>query len=295
MFPPGPGADGEVIEVREGVEEAIVLVRWEPDPLLYGIPIPFTDTRHEFYYDSFPVSSDDEWLDSVGIGLTVMLGTGHRARARRSRVGDYIELRREGGWSVDHRFYLQDVDSDFELLAERLRSDGLDPSLAIEKRGSGELVCWLLMYENNSSGSPWVGQSVISRVSASECRLDLVEIAPDVPITVSLDLSYYACHSAAVLGARSIQTTLGNEEFTLAGFRPTADGSRVLDTNFLDADPDGARALLEADMSRGSRWSDDRDRNGRYFPNSRMGRVMHRVRYGRSGLAPRTFVKVRDN
>ncbi len=73
----------------------VLVGRFDQDPNRYGIPIGITRRSHEFYYTDFAVADDDEWLESVDIGLMVMLDTGFRAGARRRRVGDYIELRSE--------------------------------------------------------------------------------------------------------------------------------------------------------------------------------------------------------
>lgn len=211
MFPPGRRV-GEpactVVEVRAGLDEVVLLVRWNRGPHLYGIPISLTDTSHEFYYTDYEVSSDDEWLDSVDVGLMVMMGTGHRATAKRSQVADYIELRSTDGWPVDERFCLQEGECECNLLAERLREAGLDPSLALERRAQKRLLVWLLTYENNATGGPWVGQSVVTRIGPTEAELEQVETAPGVPATVGLDLAYFASQFAAARGALTVTTSL---------------------------------------------------------------------------------------
>jgi hypothetical protein len=287
--PAGYGQGSSIVEVRGRPGEAVLVVRWDNDPHLYGIPVPLTDVRHEFYYSDYEVSSDEEWLESVSVGLDVMLGTGHRATARRTQVGDYIELRAAGGWPVDERFYLQEADYEFERLAEVLREAGLDPTLALRRRSQDKLLVWLLSYENNATGGPWVGQAVVTRGESSEAELELVETTAGVPVTVRLDLAYFASHAAAERGARTVSTALPDREFALAGFAESSSGARVLDTSFLGADPDGARALLEASLAAKTSWGQDRDAAGRYLPASRLGRLWHRLRWGASGRRPRIY------
>jgi hypothetical protein len=286
MFPAGsplPGsAAGSFVEVREGQDEAVLLLRWTNDPHLYGVPIDLTDTRHEYYYDTYEVASDEEWLDSVGLGLMVSLDTGFRAHARRRRVDDYIELRAEGGWPEDDRFYFQDGDPALPGLVSSLLSDGLDPSSALELHAQGRLLAWLVSYENNSTGHPFVGQALVAAAEADAATLVRVEVSPGVPDSVRLDLAYFASQTAAAGGAQSITTALPDEFLDLAGFRPAEDGRR-LDTTFLDADPDGARALLSAGLAAGGEWGRDRDLAGRYLPTSRVGRFLHLLRRGPSG------------
>ncbi|MDP3889660.1 hypothetical protein [Nocardioides sp.] len=284
-------------EVRDNGDVAVLMGRFGRDPHLYGIPIDLTDRRHEFYYTDYPVEGDEEWLDSVGVGLMVMLGTGFRACARRRKVDDYIELSQEGGWPVDERFYLQDADPGFtrsgrrpheiERLAQKLREDGLDTALALERRSQGRLVHWLLAYENTAPSGPWVGQAVISAAGPHRAVLEQVETAPGVPVTVRLDLAYFVSHAAAERGIRTITTTLPDSELNVAGFEPAEDGHRrVLDTSFLAAEPDEARALLEADLARGEAWGQDRDLAGHHVPRSRLGRLLHRLRGARSDKPP---------
>jgi hypothetical protein len=149
-------------------------------------------------------------------------------------------------------------------------------------------VSWLLAYENNATGEPWVGHAVVSRQD-DEVVLELVETLPGVPRTVALDLAYFACHGAAGQGALTVTTALTDPDLSLAGFRDDGPGVRVLSTDFLDADPDGARALLERDLASGGPWGGDRDSSGRYLPATRIGRLVHRLRWGRSGRPHRVW------
>lgn len=301
MFPSGGvGADHpewSTEGVRDNGDVAVLMGRFGRDPHLYGIPINLADRSHEFYYTDYPIESDEEWLDSVGVGLMVMFGTGFRACARRRRVDDYIELSQEGGWPVDERFFLQDADPGFSRswrrrheidgLAQKLREDGLDTGLALERRSEGRLVHWLLAYENTAPSGPWVGQAVISSVGPHRAVLEHVETTPGVPLPVRVDLAYFVSHAAAELGVRTIITTLPDPELSVAGFEPGDDGHRrVLDTSFLAARPDEARALLEADLARGEAWGQDRGQAGHQVLRSQLGRLLHRLRVGRSGRPP---------
>src|SRR5687768_6435871 len=152
MYPPGtklePGC--VVDEVRGGAGEAVLILRCGRDPRAYGIPIPLGDTSREFYYTENPVASVDEWLESVRIGMSIHVGTGLHARARRSLVGDYIELREADGWQYDDRFYLDVVDPDEPQSWDRIQlvaAAGLDPGPAIASRDEGRLLCWVTAFE----------------------------------------------------------------------------------------------------------------------------------------------------
>ncbi|KRB74011.1 hypothetical protein ASE01_18625 [Nocardioides sp. Root190] len=292
MFPVGhpvPGfSQGVVLDVRHDPDEVVPLVRWGGDERVYGIPIRLVDPRREFYYKR-PVESDDEWLDSIGLGVMVMLDTGFRARARRRQVGDYIELRDLGGWPNDDRFYLSSFEENFdEGRANCLRHDGLDPKPALECLKSGTQIAWLVAYENNSTGAPDVGQAVISKDPSGDARLEFLEVAPSVPESVMLDLAYFAAHTAAEKGATVVVTDLDNPLLGVAGFE-SCEGQQVLDTSFLRADPDRARALLARSLADGGMWGGDRDAAGRYLPSSRLGRLAYLLMRGPSGRRPRKW------
>jgi hypothetical protein len=293
MFPAGHpligSHPGVIVDVRRKQSEVVPLVRWDGDPRIYGIPISLADPRRDFYYDD-PVDGDDEWLESVGLGLMVMLNTGFRATARRRLVDDYIELRTIGGWPNDDRFYLSWFGRNFNQdRADCLRDEGLDPDLAVTLLKSGRLIAWLVAYENNSTGTPDVGQAVVSRGPTGGAILEMVELAPGVPESVMVDLAYFAAHAAAEQGAATVATELAMPALSLAGFQD-CDGRRLLDTSFLAADPDGARALLAASVAERGRWGDDRDIAGRHLPRSRIGRLLHLLRWGRTGRRLRVWV-----
>lgn len=292
MFPigsPVPGSSrGVVIDVRQVAEEVVPLVRWVGDERVYGIPISLSEPRRDFYYKS-PVESDDDWLESIGLGFMIMLDTGFRARARRRLVDGYIELRDTGGWPDDDRFYLSSFGENFdEGRAGCLRHDGLDPEPALKQLKLGRLLAWLVAYENNSTGTPDVGQAVVCRGLKGDARLEFLEVAPGVPDSVMLDLAYFAAHAAAEKGATAVATDMNIPLLEIAGFE-ARDGQQVLDTSFLRADPDAARALVTRSRAKGDRWGGNRDTAGRCLPRSRLGRLAHLLVRGPSGRRPRTW------
>jgi hypothetical protein len=295
LFPPGSrlDLDCEVTEVRSTPGEAVLIFKWERDPRLYGIPISLSETSKEFYYSDYPVDSIEEWLESVGLGMEIYLGTGFWARARRARVEDYIELRSEGAWPDDDRFYFGVVgprDDDSWLRVPYVAEAGLDTSAAVASRDAGRLIGWVTVYENNSTGHPYVGQAVASWSSDTTASIDHVEVVADIPITVMVDLARMAAHAAGAAGALSVTTDLDLEELKLAGFRYDAHGVRAVDTSFLDEDPAGASALLQEVLVAPGQWGRDRDSEGRHLPPNRVARWWHRVKHGPSGGSPRTYV-----
>lgn len=293
MFPVGVTIDDgcSVVEVRTVDEEVVLLVRWAADPQVYGIPISLIDTRRDFYYTNFSVASDEEWLDSVGLGMTVRMGTGFVASARRRDLGEYIELREEGGWPSDQRFYHQDGDCEPHRLAEALAHDGMNVAPVLRLLDAGTLLTWLVAYENNSTGSPYIGYAAISRVSATSARLEHLEVVEDVPLTAQLNLAYYCSHDVARRGALTIETSLDEARLDIVGFRTSPDGVRRLHTTFTDADPDAARIMLDEDLLRGSAWGQNRDMAGRHIPASRLGRAWHAIKFGREGRPPKMYIR----
>lgn len=295
MYPPGTrlGDDCAVVEVRDAPGEVVLLVRWQRDPRLYGIPIPLGDISRDFYYTDYPVASAAEWLDSVGLGLMIQMDTGFRAGARRTAVDDYLELRADGGWPVDERFYYDVVEPTDPYSWERVpfvAAAGLDPTAAVASRGTGRLIAWVTGYENNSTGEPYVAQAVVSWTGETTAHLEHVEVADGVPVTLVVDLAHLASHAAASAGALSVTTDLDAPELAVVGFRVGLGGRREVDTSFLKEDPAGAARLLESALTTGERWGQDRDAAGRYLPQTRGGRLWHRLRHGPSGAQPRRYV-----
>jgi len=294
MFAEGsllPGSTkGSVVETRLVGNEVLVMIRWPRDPRLYAIPVDLAATRRDYYY-AIPVDTDEEWLDSVGLGFMVMLDTGFRSRARRRLIDDYIELRPAGGWPSDERFYFQfekPEGSRVAALADHLRSDGLDPSAASTAASEGRLVEWIVAYENNATGEPWVGQAVIARRNNAEADLSIGTI-PGTPDFLRINLAYHGGHAAARHGIARLYCAEAAPIFEIAGFRRGDDGFG-LDTSLLDADPDRARQHLATDNSGGQNWGRDRDAAGRYMPRSRAGRLLHALRHGGSGRRLRTWI-----
>ena len=217
------------VEVRDAAHEVVLLVRWRSDPRLYGIPIDLRDTQRDFYYTDYPVDSSEEWLESVGLGMMIRMDTGFQFSARRTQVADYIELREPRGWPEDTRFYIDVVspdDDDSWLRVPFVAEAGLDPRGAIAARDSGTLIGWVTAYENNSTGTPCVGQAMVSRTSATTAALASVEVSPEVPVTVAVDLARVAAHVAAATGVLRVTTDLDLPELVLAGFLDDADGNR---------------------------------------------------------------------
>ena len=285
------GADCDVVEVRDAPGEVVLLVRWQRDPRLYGVPIPLGDTRRDFYSGD-PVESDEEWLDSVSLGLTILVDTGFEVGARRTAVGDHIELRTEGSWPDDERFYYDVVDPADPASWERVRvvaEDGLDPAAALASRDAGRLIAWVTGYENNSAGSPYVGHAVVSWTGATTAHVEHVEVAEGVPVTVLVDLVHLAAHAAGSAGALVVTTDRDEPELGVAGFRERPGGPRVVDTGFLEEDPAGAARLLKTTRAAGGTWGRDRDVAGRHLPDGRMGRWWHRLKHGATGAAPRRY------
>jgi hypothetical protein len=179
--------------------------------------------------------------------MSIHVGTGLHARARRTLVGDYIELREADGWQYDDRFYLDVVDPDEPQSWDRIQlvvAAGLDPGPAIASRDEGRLLCWVTAFEEDSQANPYAGHAVVSWSGEDSADLEHVEVRPGAPVTVLVGLARRGAHVAGAAGATSVTIGLDAPELDLVGFRYAADGRRVVDTSFLDEDPAGAAALL---------------------------------------------------
>jgi hypothetical protein len=291
MYPPGtklePGC--VVDEVRGAAGEAVLILRCGRDPRAYGIPIPLDDTSREFYYTENPVASVDEWLESVRIGLSIHVGTGLHTRARRTLVGDYIELREADGWRYDDRFYLDVVEPDEPQSWDRIQlvaAAGLDPAPAIASRDAGRLLCWVTAFEEDSQANPYVGHAVVSWSGDDTADLEHVEVRPGVPVTVLVGLARRGAHVAGAAGATSVTIGLDAPELDLVGFRYAADGRRVVDTSFLDEDPAGAAALLGDVLTPAAEPSKPHGTGARRRQDATSGRWWARSRRGPTEASP---------
>jgi hypothetical protein len=254
--------DGSLVDVRRAGDEAVLVFRWEPLPDLFGVPVPLRDTGRRLDWDR-PAAGLRDWLESVDLWVMEDVENGFVSRAARRRVGDYIELR-EPGWPADDRFYVDVV-------------------------APGDRDAWLRT-DFVANGSPYVAQATVVREDARTAHLDLLEVVQDAPATLVLDVVRAAAHLAAERGAATVWTDLELDHLELAGFRPAPRGRMVVDTAFLDEDPTAAADLLRAELARPSRWGEDRDRDGRYLPRTRLGRLLHRARHGKTGAPPRLYV-----
>jgi hypothetical protein len=279
MYPPGselePGC--VVDDIRAGRREAVLTMRCGRDPRTYGIPIPLGDPTRDFYYPENRLSSIDEWLESVRLGMSIHVGTGLHARARRTLVDDYIELREENGWQYDPRFYLDVVEPDEPQSWDRvplLAEAGLDPAPAIASRDAGRLIGWVTAYEDGAATNPYAGHAVVTWTGDDTGDLEHVEVTPRAPVTVLVGLVRRGAHFAGASGALSVTTRLEAPELDLVGFR-YADGRRAVDTGFLDEDPEGAAALLRDVLGSTGPGGQPRQesRSGRWWSRSRRGQA----------------------
>jgi hypothetical protein len=281
-----------LIDLRRSGNEAVFIFRWPNWSDIFGVPVSLTKIDKRLDWNR-PARDLSEWLESVDLWIMEDVENGLTWRAGRREVDDYIELR-SPGWPNDERFYASIVTPNDAFAWKRtefVRRDGLDPSWAIGRREDRTLVAWVTYYENNSSGSPYVAQATLVRNPGGEYCVDFLEALPGAPEFLKLDIVRTAAMFAAERGTSTVRIDAEIDHLDVIGCEtdPTTE-RRLLDTRFLNEDYDRAHRLLEAEKGRGSRWGDNRDRAGRYLPSSRLGRQIHRLRYGISGTPPRRFV-----
>ncbi|MBO1756888.1 hypothetical protein [Allobranchiibius sp. CTAmp26] len=291
-MPPGSpvGDSGIVVEVRATGSDAVVLLRWARDPNTYGVPISL-DEAGTIY--SGASESIEEHLSEIEIFLMEELGTGLVSRARRRLAGDYIELS-VPDWPVDHRFAEQVIypDSDqLRTLASGTRTDGMNPAVALASASAGSLVTWVLAYENNRHGGPYVGQAVITGHRGEPAVLQMLQLSQDaVPRTVALSLAHLAGHCAGEAGYLSVRTTVDLPELDMLGYRPDADGTWSVDTTFLNEDQGRASILLTDARRDSTAWGSDRDLRDAHLGKTRPQRWLHRLAHPLRGGTARSFV-----
>ena len=285
----GPG----LVEIRRARDEAVLMFRWPPEDRLFGVRVSLTRIDRRLDWDR-PAHDLEEWLESVDLWLMEDVENYFRHRARRRAVDDYIELRKPN-WPMDERFYLQ-VNERIEqawTLLQDITDTALAARVALAAQDRGTLLAWTFATENNATGPFVVGHSTITWDSPDVARLADMAMGDSVPATVAVDLVRHATHTAAEAGARVVASDIDLANWhpdlpKITGFRPGNAGTTV-DTDFLTEDAELADNLLQTALAEPGRWGGDRDRSGRYLPHSRIGRLLHRLRHGRSGTPPRMY------
>jgi hypothetical protein len=269
------------------------MFRWPPEDRLFGVPVSLTRIDRRLDWDR-PARDLEEWLESVDLWLMEDVENGYRYRARRRAVDDYIELR-QPNWPMDDRFCLQvneRIEQDWTLLDGL--TEGLEAPDAFAAQDQGTLLAWTFATENNSTGPFLVGHSTITWDGPDVARLVDLSVRDDtVPATVAVDLVRHATHAAAEAGVRVVVSDIDLPRWhpdlpDITGFRSGSWGITV-DTDFLAEDAELASGLLQRALADPDRWGGDRDRAGRYLPDSRIGRILHRLRHGDSGTPPRMY------
>ena len=296
MFPPGTALSDQWTSAgcRVSSDEVTVLATRAGDTQLHGIPVSLEHTGYEFYYGPrHPVNSVDEWLESVGLGFSIMLETGYAYFARRRVLEDYIELRAEGGWPQDDRFYYYPYAprGDTTGFGNRQEDPDLDVSLPNARIEQGRLIEWVVATENNATAGPHLGQALTSHDEHHGAILELLEVADGVPNSVRLELGRIVVFGAGPRYSHVV-THLQDPLLTILGFRPLSDSLQVIGTDLVSADPVTAHAIVESEVAQGPLWGCDRDVAGRPLPSSRFGKLLHRLRWPHTGQWARTSAVV---
>ena len=290
----GPGLVG----IRRAGEEAVLMFRWPPGNRLFGVPVSLTRIDRRLDWDR-PAHDLEEWLESVDLWLMEDVENFYRYRARRRAVNDYIELG-QPDWPIDERFYLQvnaRIEQDWTLVQDLTDTDTVsgarDARVALAAQDRGTLLAWTFATENNTTGPYVVGHSTVTRDGPDRARLVDVSVGHSVPATVAMDLVRHGTHAAADAGARVVVSDVDLARWhpdlpKITGFRAD-DTDTTVDTDFLAEDVELAIELLKTALADPGRWGGDRDRAGRYLPDSRIGRLLHRLRHGDSGTPPRMY------
>jgi hypothetical protein len=285
----GPG----LVEIRRAGDEAVLMFRWPPEDRLFGVPVSLNRIDRRIDWDR-PAHHLEEWIESVDLWLMEDVENGYRYRARRRAVDDYIELR-QPNWPMDERFHLQvneRIEQDWTMLQD-ITDTVLDARVALAAQDRGALLAWTFAYENNATGGPIVGHSTVTWDGADGARLVDMSLGDSVPATVAVDLVRHATHAAAEAGAQVVTSDIDLASWhpdlpKISGFR-LGNAGMTVDTDFLAEDPELATGLLQTALADPGPWGGDRDRSGRYLPNSRIGRLLHRLRHGESGAPPRLY------
>lgn len=224
-------------EARE--HDVLISFRWKRYPYVLAMGVgPDSD-----YGD---VDSPGGWAADAVTFVSVELDTGRAATAERRLVGDLIELGPRT-WPDDDRFYVQtndplDVDAEWWDIFDDWHDLLVDPARPLQWRGDGTLIAWHWTYLNNRYGAPLLGHVATRWVEDGVASLAYLDVGPELPDTVQLQLALVAVHVASHAGAQTVTTDLESPMLEILGFRQTQSGRQV-DTRFLDTELEAAIAL----------------------------------------------------
>ena len=264
---PRPGS--VLREVRRRGDEAVLLYRWPPFVKLYGVPVSLlldSDAGRWQPENSpggswgetgtwEPPADLDAWAASIELWKMDTVENYFNFRARRRLVEDYIELRGPD-WARDPRFEMSELgptDGYGWTRVPYVVEAGLDPSAALTARDRGTLVAWVTGSAPYAPGYPYVSQAAAVWEEPGVARLEQLEVVPDAPATLLLATVRHLTHLAAESGAIHVVADFEFPHHDIAGFRPEA-GRLVVDTMFIDEQPERADQLVRDALAHPGRW-----------------------------------------
>lgn len=277
---------GRVLEVRREGDEAVLLLRLEAHPPVFGVRVRLDDTTRRLDWDH-PATDLEDWLDSVGLWLVEDVENWYAFGASRTARHDHVELGPQV-WPDDGRFeaYVEDASHVERLRGSVVAEVAPGAWAAVEEALAADDV-EAVVHVHDAGSSDTVGLA-LARRRGHVTDLTHVWTAGGVPDSVVLVAVRVAARVAASHGATEVTTDLPLPHLDVLGFRPDDAGGWRTDTRFLGEDRAAALAVITSSTADGGPWGRRRDRAGRVLPRGRLGRLLHRLRHGPTG-APRRF------
>lgn len=121
--------EGRLLEMRREGDEAVLLLRIEAHPPIFGVRVRLDDTTRRLDWD-YPATDLDDWLDSVVLWLMEDVENWFASGASRTARNDHVELGPQvwpdgaGGWRTDTRLLDEDRAAAFDLIASSTADGG---------------------------------------------------------------------------------------------------------------------------------------------------------------------------
>lgn len=214
------------LEVRPDGDDGLLVFNWSKNPNRFALRFvdvwraPVTDAEADLTRDleDWFAEFEDYWYEWLDTGLVYW--------GEQALHADIVELTMSADDFqpplVRPVYYVSQVPLGPRGDGAHLARQGLDITVALDRRDEGRLLAWLQCMHNRADPLPVAGQAVVSWASQDPpaARIDLLTVVEGMSDEVGKRLIDAALIAAADAGAEQVVTRLRGRDFVDAGFQP---------------------------------------------------------------------------